>query len=264
MAKNLESGHAKNVANFKSLITVSTGFGAVYNPSKQSITLNSLTPLLESASNAMNEVNSALSIYTIAIAARKVAFNPLNKLATRIKNFLKGSDTTQQIDDAVKTLVNKIQGQRATPKLTDAEKAELKAKGETKEEISSSQMGFDNRLDSFDKLIKLLSGIPQYTPNQAELQIATLANYYNNLNTLNSDAVTARFQLKKARMSRNDILYKPDTGLIDTANAAKNYIRSLFGAISPEIKQLSGLTFKAMPAKKVSNEVFITDQVPVV
>jgi hypothetical protein len=64
-------------------------------------------------------------------------------------------------------------------------------------------------------------------------------------------------------MSRNDILYKPDTGLIDTASAAKSYIRSLFGATSPEIKQLSGLTFKAMPAKKVSSEVFITDQVPV-
>jgi len=263
MAKNPESGHAKNVANFKRLITFIKGFGAVYNPSKQSITLNFLNPLLERASNAMNVVNSALSAYTITIAARKVAFNPLNKLATRIKNFLKGSDTTQQIDDAVKSLVNKIQGQRATPKLTAEQKEALKAKGENKEEISSSQMGFDNRLDSFDKLIKLLSGIPQYAPNEAELQLATLINYYNNLSTANNDAVSADYQLKKARMSRNDILYKPDTGLIDTASAAKSYIRSLFGATSPEIKQLSGLTFKAMPAKKVSSEVFITDQVPV-
>ena len=264
MANQTETGHAKNVANFGTLITVVNGFGEVYNPSKQTITAASLATLYENSKNLMSELNGISGAYGIAVANREVAFEPLSKLATRIINALRASDITQQVIASAESLVRKLQGKRATPKKTDEEKAALQTEGTVVKEVSSSQMGFDNRLDSFDKLIKLLSGIPQYTPNQAELQIATLANYYNNLNTLNSDAVTARFQLKKARMSRNDILYKPDTGLIDTANAAKNYIRSLFGAISPEIKQLSGLTFKAMPAKKVSNEVFITDQVPVV
>lgn len=39
MAKISETGHAKNVANFGTLITVVNGFNSLYNPSKQSIIL---------------------------------------------------------------------------------------------------------------------------------------------------------------------------------------------------------------------------------
>ena len=38
MAKISETGHAKNVANFGTLITVVKGFKTAYDPSKQSST----------------------------------------------------------------------------------------------------------------------------------------------------------------------------------------------------------------------------------
>lgn len=246
MANQSETGHAKNVANFGTLITVVNGFGEVYNPSKQTITTVSLTTLHESTKNVMNEMNSISGAYGIAVANREVAFEPLSKLATRVINALRSSDVTQQIIETAESLVRKLQGKRATPKKTDEEKAALQAEGTVIKEVSSSQMSFDNRMDSFDKLVRLLDNIPQYAPNEEELKISTLANYYSNLNSVNTAAAQAETTLTNARMMRNEILYKPGTGLVDIAQSVKTYVKSLFGATSAQYKQVSGLTFKAI------------------
>ncbi|MDP2338350.1 MAG: hypothetical protein Q8N05_18245 [Bacteroidota bacterium] len=245
MANQSETGHAKNVANFSTLITVVNSFGAVYNPSKQAITPGALAAQAGNATNVMNLLNGALGQSDIAIAARVVAFEPMSKLATRILNALRASDVTDQIVDAAQSLVRKIQGKRATPKKTDEEKAALLAEGTSIKEVSSSQMSFDNRLDSFDKLIQLLSSIPQYAPNEEELKITTLTNYYNTLKSTNAAAIEAETRLSNARLSRNEILHKTDSGLVDIAASVKIYVKSLFGATSAQYKQISGLAFKS-------------------
>ena len=263
MASNSESGHAKNVANFVSLNSVINGYGAVYNPSKQSIKVVSMEALAQRADNSLTLVNSALGKNSIAIAARKVAIQPLSKLTTRILNALRASDTSQPIDDAAQSLVRKIQGQRATPKLTAEQKVALEADGIVKKEVSSSQMSFDSRIDGFDKLIQLVSGVSQYAPNEVELQVSTLTNYYNTLKTVNEDAREAETELENARIGRNEILYATNTGLVDTAAAAKLYIKSLFGATSPRYKQVSGLRFRANTDNNNSDDESIIDQIPV-
>jgi len=245
MAKISETGHAKNVANFGTLISVVNGFGAVYNPSKQSITTISLATLHNVAKNMMTEMNSISGGYGIAVANREVAFEPLSKLATRIINALRARDVNKQIIETAESLVRKIQGKRATPKKTDEQKAALLAEGATAKEISSSQMSFDNRLDSFDKLVRLLDNIPQYTPNEEELKVSTLANYYTTLSSANTTAVQAETALSNIRLVRNELLYKPGTGLVDITLSVKTYVKSLFGATSPQYKQVSGLAFKS-------------------
>ncbi|MBW8331748.1 MAG: hypothetical protein K0M40_07000 [Prolixibacteraceae bacterium] len=259
MASNSESGHVKNVANFESLMLVISGFGGVYNPSNASITLERLSILAKNASDSLNLVNSVSGKKSLAIAARAEAIKPLSKLTTRILNALRSSGCPAQIVDSAQSLVRKIQGQRATPKLTEEQKTALSAEGSVKKEVSSSQMSFDNRIDSFDKLIQLLIGISQYTPNETELQVATLTNYYNTLKTLNTEAGAVETELSNARLSRNEILYRPGSGLVDTATAAKMYIKSLFEATSPRYKQVSGLAFTSIPKNKIPNEVLLTD-----
>lgn len=246
MANQSETGHAKNVANFGTLITVVNGFGEVYNPSKQSITSVSLATLLTEAKNMMTEINGVSGAYGIAVANRLVKFEPLSKLATRIINALRASDVTPQIIETAESLVRKIQGKRATPKKTEEQKAALLAEGKGAKEVSSSQMSFDNRMDSLDKLVRLLDNIPQYAPNEEELKVTTLANYYSNLSSVNTAAAQAETALNNARMMRNEILYKPGTGLVDIAQSVKTYVKSLFGATSAQYKQVSGLTFKAI------------------
>lgn len=244
MANQSETGHAKNVANFETLISIVSGFGAAYNPSKSAIKTTALTSLSTSAKTVMNQVNTAEGQYKIAVANRDVAFEPLSKLATRIINALRASDVSEQIIASAESLIRKLQGKRATPKKTEEEKAALLAEGTTVKEVSSSQMSFDNRLDSLDKVVNFLSNIPEYTPNEEELQIITLAALYTSLSALNVAAVQAETALNNMRMSRNELLYKTGTGMVDVALSVKTYVKSLFGATSAQYKQLSALTFK--------------------
>ena len=44
MASTIETGHAKNVANFDDLISFATGYGTAFNPSKPSIKLTAYKP----------------------------------------------------------------------------------------------------------------------------------------------------------------------------------------------------------------------------
>ena len=246
MASTSETGHAKNVSNFDELTSYALGYGATYNPSKASIKLTALQALGISAKSAIGAVNSALPAYSNAVSAREVAFEPLSKLATRILNALKATDTTTQVDESATTLVRKIQGKRATPKKTEAEKQALATEGTVVKEASTSQMSYDSRLDSLDKLIKLLTSIALYAPNEADLKVTALTTLYTDLKTKNTAVLTATTPLSNARISRNDILYKTNTGLVDIAFDVKVYIKSLYGASSPQYKQVSKLQFKAV------------------
>lgn len=248
MASTTETGHAKNAANFDLLISFVTSYGTAFNPSKAGLKLAALQTLATNAKNTLNAVNTALPAYSNAVAAREAAFEPLNKLITRVNNALKATDTTQQVDENARTLVRKIQGTRATAKKTDKEKAALKAEGKETKEISSSQMSYDSRLDNLDKLIKLLTSITLYAPNEADLKVTALTTLYNDLKAKNTAVVTATALLSNARISRNDILYKTNTGLVDIALDTKTYIKSLYGATSPQYKQVSTLEFKVVKA----------------
>ena len=243
MASTSETGHQINVVNFDEMNTYVVGYGAVYNPSKASIKLAALQALALSAKTAIGAVNSALPAYSNAVSAREVGFDPLSKLTTRIVNALKATDTTTQVDESAQTLARKIQGARATAKKTEAEKTALATEGTVVTEISSSQMSYDSRLDSFDKLIKLLASVPLYAPNEADLKVTALTTYYNDLKAKNAALVTATVPLSNARISRNDILYKTNSGLVDIAFDVKVYVKSVFGATSPQYKQISKLKF---------------------
>ena len=150
------------------------------------------------------------------------------------------------MDENVKTLVRKIQGTRAKAKKTEEAKATEKLNGTETKEISSSQLSYDSRIENLDKLIKLLSSIPQYAPNEADLKVAALTTLLNDLKAKNAAVIAATTPLSNARIARNDILYKENTGLIDIALDSKTYIKSLYGASSPQYKQVSKLEFKAV------------------
>ena len=245
MASTSETGHAKNVANFDELISFVTGYRESYNPSKATIKLDALKALSDHAKTSINAVSSMEPAYKSAVAAREVVFIPLSKLTTRIMNSIKATDTTVQVDENARTLVRKIQGVRATAKKTEDEKKALAEKGKEVVEISTSQMSYDNRLDNFFKLIQLLSSVPEYSPNEKELKIEHLNTILDDLKAKNAAVVESYIPLSNARIRRNDLLYKENTGLYDVALDVKNYIKSVFGATSPQYKQVSKIKFTA-------------------
>ena len=248
MASKSESGHAKNVANFDELILFIISYGATYNPSKTAIQLASLQALSAEAKAAIEKVNSALANYGNAVAARAVAFDPLSEFVTRVMNALVATDASEQVEASVKSLVRKIKGKRATAKKTEEEKQAAAVNGESTKEISTSQMSFDSRLANLGKLITLLASISEYAPNEEELSIPGLNTFHDTLKAKNADAVATISPLSNARIARNELLYAEKTGLFDTVKDAKAYVKSVYGASSPQYKQVSKLKFKKYKA----------------
>ena len=243
MVSTNETGHQKNVANFDALIAFATGYGASYNPSKASLAIDALKALSDQAKGAINAVSAAEPAYKNAVAAREAAFAPLSKLTTRIINALKATDAAKQVVDDAKSVARKIQGTRAKAKLTDEQKKALAEQGKEVVEISTSQMSFDNRLDNFFKLTQLLASVPEYAPNETELKVDTLNRMMDDLKAKNAAVMDATTPLSNARITRNEILYKVDYGLYDVAADVKAYIKSVFGASSPQYRQVSKIKF---------------------
>lgn len=243
MASTSETGHAKNVANFEDLISFCTGYGVTYNPSKVAIKLPGLTALSASANAALQAVKVAKTAYDNATNAREVAFKPLKPLATRIVNALAATDSTVQTLDDVKTTNNKIQGRRAKA-IKEPETGEPGVAVAAPKTVSTSQQSFDKLIDHFAQLIQTLTAEPKYIPNENELKVATLNTMLSDLKAKNTAVINATTALSNARIARDKILYSDDTGLIDTAKDVKQYVKSLFGASSPQYKQVSGLEFK--------------------
>lgn len=250
MAKLIESGHAKNVANSFQMNSYIRSYGSKYNPSKSSITLIALEILSAGADKAVKTVSMLHAGFSNLVAARKDAFKPLSRFTTRILNALKSSNTTSQVDDLAKSLVRKIQGIRASPKLSETEKNALAEQGKSTNEISASQLSFDNRLHHLDQLIVLLADIPDYAPNEEDLKLTSIRAMYDDLYAKNKAVVDAAVALSNARIERNEIMYKPLTGLIDISFDVKTYVKSVFGATSPQYKQLAALKFKTANTKQ--------------
>ncbi|MHB9141787.1 MAG: hypothetical protein ACYC25_07940 [Paludibacter sp.] len=245
MSSTSETGHAKNVANWFQLTNYAISYGTDYNPSKPALKIPALQSLGDSAQNSLSTLSVAQSAFKNTTAAREVTFDGLSPLVTRAMNTLKASDSTKQVDDNAKTIARKIQGQRAKAKTTVDPQA-LPTEGETTKEISSSQRSYDNLLANFGELITLFESIPEYNPNEEELKTTALRAYYTELKSKNDAAVAATIESSNARIARNNVLYKPLTGLVDLSVDVKNYVKAIYGASSPQYKQISKLVFKAI------------------
>lgn len=236
-----ETGHAKNIANFETLISVVQSYGTAYNPPRVNLKLPALTPIPGAALDAVAEVNHFLDADTVAGKERETAFAGLGKLVTRVIGALELTDADATIGDRARTLARKIKGGRAGDKPEDDPATPETDESQTAHSVS--QLSYDNQLANFEALVQLLEAQPAYAPNETELQSDSLRTRADNMRAKNTAAVNARTALTVARNQRDDILYKPDTGLYDIANAVKKYVRSAFGADSTQYAQIKDLKF---------------------
>ena len=239
MPSTSEVGHAKNVANFADIIAYCTAYGTTYNPSKTALQLTSLNALLTSAQTEIANVTTAKNTFDTVTGDRQLAFEPLKSLATKILNYISVTDATSQTIADAKTINNKLQGRRATPIDTTTPPPSEGAGGG----ISVSRQSYDSLTENFSALIDLVSSIPSYTPNEAELTTASLTTFHGNLQTANSNVINAEVAYSNARISRDTLLYAENTGLVNIASDVKKYVKAIFGAISPQYKQVSGIKF---------------------
>ena len=238
MASTSEVGHAKNVANFQDLIEFVTGYGATYNPSKSSLKLAQLVALKATAETKLTDVISKNTNYNNKVNERMVAFSNLKSLSTRLVNALQTTDaTTQTINDA-KTFNRKMQGKKASASQTPTD-----PNAPAPTTISTSQQSYDQLIQHLTGLKSILEEEPSYTPNETDLQVATIDAKIADLTAKNTAVSTAYTNISNSRISRNETLYTSDNGIFETASEVKKYIKSVFGASSPQYNQVSGIKF---------------------
>ena len=83
----------------------------------------------------------------------------------------------------------------------------------------------------------------RYIPNESNLTLASLRDYYNTMNAANNAVLKAENDLSNARVSRNKEFYDPLSGLVEIGRGDKLYIKAIFGASSPQYHQVSGISF---------------------
>ena len=238
MASTSEVGHAKNVANFQDLIEFVTGYGATYNPSKNSLKLPQLVALKATAETKLTDVISKNTAYNNKVNERMVAFSNLKSLSTRLVNALQTTDaTTQTINDA-KTFNRKMQGKKASASQTPTD-----PNAPAPKTISTSQQSYDQLIQHLAGLKSVLEEESSYTPNETDLQVATIDAKIADLTAKNTAVSTAYTNISNSRISRNETLYTSDNGIFETASEVKKYIKSVFGASCPQYNQVSGIKF---------------------
>lgn len=239
MRSTAETGHAKIVANFQTLIAFAKGYGTTYNPAKNSLKIPQLEALLAEAKASLTDVLAKNTAYNSKVNERSVAFSDLKTFSTRLLNALHVTEASPQLIDDAKGYNRKIQGQRKTtlkPVLEDADARAPKLN-------STSHQSYVQMVNHFEGLISVLSSEPTYTPNETDLQIATLQTKKTILENKNEAVETAFTQISNSRNARNATLYDNKESIYEIATEVKKYVKSIYGTKSPEFAQVSGILF---------------------
>jgi hypothetical protein len=237
-----ETGHAKNVANFQELIAFCKGYGNTYNPSKDTLKIESLDRLFAQARAELDTVMQKVTAFNNAVTVRQNVFANIKPLFTKVVNAFAVTNAPEQSISELKSLNKKIQGTAPKKKATPPTNTDNTTTPDAKT-ISTSQQSYDSLTEHHAKVISLLSAESSYQPNEPELQIKTLRNMLDTMTASTKDITNTFAEVSNARITRNESLYKPDTGLYDVAMDIKKYIKSIFGATSPQYKQVSGIKF---------------------
>ena len=236
-------GNQQNVDNMELLTERVSTFHPEYDPGEARLSIQSQKQIKESGDEVLLGVTTAESACNNTISVRTVAFNAIDPLVTRVINALRISDVSEQTIHQGESIVREIRNRRATmitPPANNAEGTQIAEPVKTNKMHSGS---FNTKTENFRRLIVLLGTIPAYNPKEADLNIDSLNNRLEALNLVNSAFKTADAKANAARTQRDMVLYAEKTGLVDIAMDSKLYVKSAYGAISPQYKSVSGILF---------------------
>ncbi|MBK7869161.1 MAG: hypothetical protein IPJ74_00055 [Saprospiraceae bacterium] len=259
MAKNSnsEKGHAKNAANFEDLLVRYKALGARYNPSRPELQFSYLQQVFSEARMALDQLIDAQTAESNAINNRKNVFKHLLPFVTRVINALAAHGTNKSTMEDARGIKRKLDGKRASKKeksngdATTTETTTATSETATEngtstqvKEKSTSQRSYDLQVEHVARLVSLIQSLPNYQPNEPELQLAALQNLLQELRHANTMVTIAQANAEAARRNRYKVFYDETNGLVPLALQSKLYIKSIFGATSEEYKQISRISFR--------------------
>ena len=236
MPSKSEVGHAKNVANLQKL-TEQIKVYTLYNPPVENLRLANLQMLYSTASAKLAEVEEKRNANKNAIILRQSTFENLKPTCTKIINHIGILGLPQGTIDQAKSLNRTIQGGQKK------ETAPAEEGKEAPKTVSTSRQSYTQQAENFGILLQLLGTIPTYAPNENDLMVTNLNTYKESLMSTTQSVDQTEAELNNKLIERDQILYTDGTGLYTIAQNVKKYVKSLYGATSPEYKNVSSIEF---------------------
>ena len=236
MASVSETGNAKNVANLQKLTEQVTVY-TLYNPPVENLTVASLQTLYTTASAKLTEVEDKRLANKNAIALRQSTFENLKPACTKIINHLDILGLSEGTLDQAKSLNRTIQGGKKKTIIPPDEN------GEPNNTVSTSRQSYTQMAENFGILLQLLATISTYNPNEDDLKLTNLTTYQESLVSSTQSVDQTEAELNAKIIERDQILYADGTGLYTIAQNVKKYVKSLYGATSPEYSNVSAIKF---------------------
>ncbi len=235
-----EAGIENTVDNVQVLGETLTIFGAQYDPSNPLLAALAILNLHTQAALAVADVDQKDSDNSIDIYNRHLAFDDLPEFASRFINALEACGASKDTIKKARLYVNKIQGNSSKGK---KKKERANKRGADNKFISDSQRSFPQLAGHFKKLIILAQGEPLYDPRTEDLKVVSMQARLAQMQLANKNFNKSNAVLKLARIERNTLFNAKHTGLVDTCLLAKNEVKAIFGAKSPQYYMVSGLEF---------------------
>lgn len=234
-----ETGHVRNIAQFKTMIEFVSSYGTAYNPSQPELQIANLEALLEDARTALSAVETANVAYFNKVHERQTAFADVRQLSSRLINAMANTDASVQTLNTAKALNRKMYGRRAS----SAPKKPIEPGAEAPKTISTSQQSFDHQIQHLSGIVSILKTIPSYNPNETEMQVPALEAKLVDLTRYNDEVAAEYAVVSNARIIRNKVLFGEDKSIHAVAMAVKRYIKTIYAPKSQEYKQISSLRF---------------------
>ena len=228
MASVTETGHAKNVANFRELITVVRSFEGQYQPIAEFLKVDALEAQAEKAEAVLLRLQEAETLAKRATAALQEQFKTLNTFTTQLMGILNSSGAKGSSIEEARAVQKRITGATTRKKKTDAAEG---AATDAKVTRSTSRQSYDSRLEDFTKLVTVLQNIPEYTPHEEAFKIDTLQGKIKMMKKTIEENDSRELARSQAMHERNLLLYTPEYGISAVAGKVKEYIKAVFGGV---------------------------------
>jgi hypothetical protein len=237
MGSKYSDSHAENIGRFYTIIHRCNGFGAAYNPSNPQLSIVNMTLQLETVKQLDDEYGVAYIATKNPINDRQELIAELVKRIRRVKNAVLCSEASDAFKRDVKALSDKFTGDKVRRKKNKEGKP-------IKKRRSNSHLDVASRMGTLESLLELLRIEPSYAPNEPILKMTALDDALARMENLTDAVDSANAIAALKRIERDKGLYMEDDGLVDVSLMCKKYVRAVFGARSPEAKEVSAIKLK--------------------
>lgn len=239
-----ETGHNKNLQNFKRFIKFIERNTPPYNPVLEKNKLTNLKKLFIKAEKAHKEVLTTNAPIITLTNSRQALYQPMEKLSTRVLQALEAATADKKIVADARRYINKIHGKFSRPQTKDDQEGQ-----ETASTVSNSQQSYDSLREHWEKLLLLCEADPRYIPNEEDLATDALRDYLNQLNEVEDQIAILSGPYNAALNERDMVFYETEESMVPVTQSVKTYLKSLFGIKSLLYDEASQYKFKKITRK---------------